>query len=139
MKVKGKKAHMDEQVNGISLFTDQYFHCKVMAHFNNHTKMQKLMYYYCQTHRLNGLLQTKYLLLQQMQCARFTTMSCKRSCTGRVNAIHPVLQLNLTWCLNITVVSKEMNSLYWHMVNKGLQRHPFFSFKNNKHILQEKV
>lgn len=65
----------------------------------------------CQTHWFNGLLQTKDLLLQQVQCARFTTMTCKCSCTGRVDAIHPVLQLNLTWCLNITVVSKEMNSL----------------------------
>lgn len=48
-----------------------------------------------QTHRFDGLLQAEDLLLQQMQCAGFATMTgeCRR--TRAMNAIHPVLQFDL--------------------------------------------
>jgi hypothetical protein len=72
-----------------------------------------------------------------------------------MDAIHPVLQFNLTWCLNTTVAlnvfiekRNELNTkelyhvaclvAYGECVSEGVCYNVFFSFKNRKHILEEK-
>lgn len=47
------------------------------------------------THRLNGLLQPKDLLLEQVQGAGLATVAGKCGGTGAMDTVHPVLQLHL--------------------------------------------
>lgn len=54
------------------------------------------------TYRLDRLFQTKDLLLKKMQRAGLAAMTRECGGTRRMNAIHPIFQLHLTWRLKNT-------------------------------------
>lgn len=47
------------------------------------------------THRLDGLFQSKYFLLQKVECSGFSSVACEGGRACAVDAVHPVLEFDL--------------------------------------------
>lgn len=47
------------------------------------------------THRLDGLFQSKYFLLQKVECSGFSSVACEGGRARAVNAVHPVFEFDL--------------------------------------------
>lgn len=64
------------------------------------------------TYRFNGSFQAINLLLKQMKCSGFATMTCECSCTSIMNAIHPILQFHLIYAyINKTIEKRKSGNI----------------------------